>query len=97
MAAEVLFLISPLLPWVLSQELSLLWKSLFLGQKESSRSSIMCFYSVFHQCGEKKMGPMLFQEVGRSCLDIQNGSELRSYREADDRVPKHQVSQNTVS
>lgn len=72
MAAEVLFLISPLLPWVLSQGLSLLWKSLFLGQKESSRSSIMCFYSVFHQCGEKKMGPMLFQEVGRSCLDIQN-------------------------
>lgn len=28
-----------------------------LGQKESSTPSIMCSYSPFHRCGEKKNGP----------------------------------------
>lgn len=94
MAADVPFLNSALLSWVLSQMPCLFRKSLFLGQKESSRLSIMYSYSLFHPCAGKKMGPVLLQ-VGRSCLDIQNWvqkSIFKACREMDDWVPKNTVS-----
>lgn len=72
MAAEVLFLNSALLPWALSQELCLLWKSLFLGQKESSRGQVLRVLTVSSINVEKTNGPVLLQGVGRCCLDIQN-------------------------